>query len=129
MNERKKTERKKERKKNERAVSDSAFFQASFSFLTRYIRLLRRFHSAIFPLMSLLKFCYNIQSSICPKTATAVNNKSRNTISAKLFFSVKYKFRPRQFHRVTLRGRVTVFKTLRAIGAGSRQLACFQLPR
>ena len=75
--------------------SDPAFLQA-ISLSYWYIRILRRFHSAI--ILNVIK-SYSIlfRNLICPKTAPAVHNKFSNTISANLMTSVASKIRQRQF--------------------------------
>ena len=76
------------------APSDPAFFSKLFLFLTRYIRILRRFHSAI--IIGVMKsYSALFQSSIYTKNAPAVHNKSRskyNLVQYGLISGIKESF-------------------------------------
>ena len=67
-----------------------------FLFLSRYIRILRSFQSAI--ILDVIKsYSALFLSSICPQTTPAVHNKFSNTTSANLITSMASNFKPRQF--------------------------------
>ena len=82
------------------APSDPAFFSKLFLFLTRYIRILRRFHSAI--IIGVMKsYSALFHSSIYTKSTPAVHNKSRskyNLVQYDLISGIKKSFGQDNFY-------------------------------